>query len=479
MMHGFMLDSARLLESRAYYRQFIDFIADRGCDTLLWHFNDDQGCSLKFDCLPDAASPNAYSKDELRDLIAYATTRGITMIPELETLGHTRYITRSNSDLAKLAENDDMLTAICPVSPQTRDILAALLNEVCALFPSPLVHVGMDEVNFGDHPLTQKALQNKSKTDLFVEHLQFLHQHLAKWNKHMIMWADHPIKDPTIASDLPRDIIMANWQYEPQVPWETTQTLMDMGFEVLLCSSMICYAQTLFPGKRHAIPNLIETARQTKLDPRIVGSIVTIWTPQRFMHNTLWPAVDYSAALLRQQGYVPLKQTLPTFAKDFHGFDPSAQWIDAMQQLFDHMPKIQPWVDALALTQETENPVDERIKDAKRWAAIRNTLQSAQPQVTQNREAYDTLLLMTKVLAHVWRRAACVQQDSLDVALLNEAEQLSRALHETWDHERFADDPRRTVPVFSFDEPHHLVLLFDQGTRRLRQLLQSAQPAST
>jgi len=91
-----MLDSARCLESRSYYRQFIDFAAERGAKTLLWHFTDDQGCSMQFDTLPTAASANAYSKAELRELITYAGERGIMVIPELETLGHTRYITSTN-----------------------------------------------------------------------------------------------------------------------------------------------------------------------------------------------------------------------------------------------------------------------------------------------------------------------------------------------------------------------------------------------
>src|SRR6516164_2837219 len=89
---GFLIDSARCLENRAYYRRLIDFVAARGCNVLLWHFTDDQGCSLQFESVPGIASPHAYSKQEMRELIAYATDRSVEIIPELATLGHCRYI---------------------------------------------------------------------------------------------------------------------------------------------------------------------------------------------------------------------------------------------------------------------------------------------------------------------------------------------------------------------------------------------------
>ncbi|HAI14112.1 MAG TPA: hypothetical protein DCM28_20570 [Phycisphaerales bacterium] len=468
-MRGFMLDSARVLESRAYYRRFIDFIAQRGCDTLLWHFTDDQGCSLQFDALNGCASPNAYTKDQLRELITYAQTKGIMMIPELETLGHTRYITRASDELAELSENNAEFTAICPVAPRTQEIIAALLDEVCELFDCPFVHVGMDEVNFGDHPLTQKALQNKTQSQIFADHLQFLHQHLAKHDRRMMMWADHIIKDTAIAAELPRDVIMANWQYDPIVPWQTTQTLLDMGFDVVLCSSMISHAQTLHPGKSYALPNLTETARQTREHDKILGSIVTIWTPQRFLHDALWPAVDYAAAMLKKQGYVPLAETLPSFAKTFYGFEPSATWINAMQTLFDHTPMRRPWVAAMRLETGDDLQGIDLQQEANCWQEVHDVLAGSRDDVTDNAEAYDTLVLMIRMMRHVWLRLLKFNQNTCDESLLAESQAIEKALGQTWDRERFADDPRKMTPVFSFDEVNHLLLMFTQGTERLQE----------
>src|SRR5882757_2200154 len=56
---GIMLDCARCLENRAYYRKTIEFLASRGVNVVLWHFTDDQGCTMQFDSVEGIASPNA------------------------------------------------------------------------------------------------------------------------------------------------------------------------------------------------------------------------------------------------------------------------------------------------------------------------------------------------------------------------------------------------------------------------------------
>ena len=60
---GVMLDSARALENRDFYRTSIDFLAARDVTRLLWHFTDDQGCAARLPSVPEAASPHAYSPE--------------------------------------------------------------------------------------------------------------------------------------------------------------------------------------------------------------------------------------------------------------------------------------------------------------------------------------------------------------------------------------------------------------------------------
>ena len=481
-MQGFMLDSARTLESRAYYRAFIDFTAQRGCDTLLWHFCDDQGCSLRFDALPEAASPNAYTRPELHDLLDHASDRGVTVIPEVETLGHTRFITRHRPDLDALRENDDEFTSLCPVHPRTREIVAALLDEVCDVFDSEHVHVGLDEVNFGQHPLTREALRTRTPGDVFAEHIRFLHDRLAARGRRLMMWGDHLLKDPSIVAALPesirRGMLVANWQYAPTIPPHSTATLQRAGFDVVNCPALISHDQPLFPGEAFAMPNLRHTMTHAR-EHNSAGVLTTVWTPQRYLHGALWPAMHVAAELMREGADLDLRASLRRHAADTHGLDADDAWLNAMATLFEHSPMRKPWVAALKLElDERLTGLDLQAK-AARWQAVSADLAAARHAVQRHTAAYDTLLLMVELLAHVWERAADAEAGRLEPASLDVDAAMGRRLAAAWDAERFADDPRKRQPVFPFDADNHLLVAFERGSARARAHVENGLTLTT
>jgi hypothetical protein len=473
-MRGFMLDSARTLESRAYYQRFIAHTAAWGCDTLLWHFSDDQGCSLRWDSIPEAASPNAYAKDELRALLAHAAAHGVAVIPELETLGHTRFITRARPDLAELAENDHEFTALCPVHPRTRAVVGALLDEVCELFPAPLVHVGLDEVNFGDHPLTRAALVSRSRTDLFADHIAFLHERLARQGKRLMMWGDHLLKDPALAARVPKDILVANWQYAPLVPDESAITLQGHGFEIVSCPALISYDQPLYPGDAFALPNLRHTAAHVAAH-RTLGTITTLWTPQRYLHDALWPALHLAADFMRLGPGLNVADSLRRFAASFFGMNAAAdaceRWGAALVRVIELSPLRKPWVAAMKLEMDDRLQGIDLSAQARAWSAVGDVLVDGRGAVRREQASYDALVLMAQVAAHVWDRAARRQAGTLDQATLDASAALASRLSAAWDAERFADDPRKYHPVFAFDADNHLLLTFEKGTAAARTCL--------
>lgn len=129
---------------------------------------------MEFDCVPGIASPNAYSKAEMRELIAHAKQRGVEIIPELASLGQCVYLTRL-PQYQHLNETDEVFTGMCPVAPETRPLLKALIEETATVFDGPNVHVGLDEANIGQHPLTKLAPRTRTKGDLFSNHINFIH----------------------------------------------------------------------------------------------------------------------------------------------------------------------------------------------------------------------------------------------------------------------------------------------------------------
>src|SRR5690606_35819588 len=99
------------------------------------------------------SSPNAsggyYTQDEARDLVAYASRKGITVIPEIEMPGHSEEVLAVYPHLSCTGEPYKH-AAFCIGNENTFHFLSDVLQEVIAVFPSTYIHVGGDEVNVSD-----------------------------------------------------------------------------------------------------------------------------------------------------------------------------------------------------------------------------------------------------------------------------------------------------------------------------------------
>ncbi|WP_420607083.1 family 20 glycosylhydrolase [Novosphingopyxis sp.] len=168
---GLMLDSARHYQTPAFIRSLIDAMAANKLNRLHWHLVDDQAWRLEIRKYPlltqvggfraPATAPGApplpptggvYSQAEVRDLVAYAARRGITIVPEIEMPGHALSAIRAYPALGTGAPIPPGVEAGWGVFPwlfNTEDstfvFLENVLTEVMELFPSRYIHIGGDE----------------------------------------------------------------------------------------------------------------------------------------------------------------------------------------------------------------------------------------------------------------------------------------------------------------------------------------------
>ncbi|HOF41200.1 MAG TPA: beta-N-acetylhexosaminidase [Candidatus Hydrogenedentes bacterium] len=169
-----MLDSARHFQDKAFVKRFIDLLASYKMNRLHWHLADDQGWRVEIDARPrlaqvSARRPNAnarlnylpkepsdnyggcHSKDDLREIIAYAAARGIMIVPEIEMPGHCLAALMAYPELSCtgqpeiLGEQWIYPDVFCAGNDETFEFIEAVLAEVVELFPSPWIHIGGDE----------------------------------------------------------------------------------------------------------------------------------------------------------------------------------------------------------------------------------------------------------------------------------------------------------------------------------------------
>jgi hexosaminidase len=166
---GTMLDVARHFFSVDEVKRYIDLAALYKINMLHLHLADDQGWRLVIDAWPRLATYGGstevgggpggyYTKEQFTELVRYAADRFITVIPEIDTPGHT------NAALASYAElNCDGVapplytgtavgfSSLCIPLPLTYDFLDDVFGEIAALTPGPLLHLGGDEAHSTPH----------------------------------------------------------------------------------------------------------------------------------------------------------------------------------------------------------------------------------------------------------------------------------------------------------------------------------------
>lgn len=171
---GLLLDVARHMFSVSEIKSFIDLMAFYKFNTLHWHLTDDQGWRIEIKKYPRLTEISAfraetalpedrdrfdgipyggfYSQDEVRDIVAYAAERGITIVPEIEMPGHAVAALSAYPHLGcrgrgyKVRRSWGISEDIyCAGKDEVFDFLQDVLSEVLELFPSAFIHIGGDE----------------------------------------------------------------------------------------------------------------------------------------------------------------------------------------------------------------------------------------------------------------------------------------------------------------------------------------------
>lgn len=196
---GSHLDVSRHFMPASFIRKHLDLLAFHKMNVFHWHLTDDQGWRIEVAKWPRLTEVGAwrsgsrlgheydkrnlfdgvphggfYTRDEIRDIVAYAAERHITIVPEIDMPGHMQAAIAAYPELGNTGEPTEVWRQwgiskrVLHIGEQTVAFAQDVLEEVLALFPSRHIHLGGDECprdEWRASPRMQAFMRQNGMTD--------------------------------------------------------------------------------------------------------------------------------------------------------------------------------------------------------------------------------------------------------------------------------------------------------------------------
>lgn len=263
---GLMLDESRHFFGVKEVKKLLDEMQRYKLNRFHWHLTDAGGWRLEIKSKPlltaesayrsesdwvkwwirgdrryrkagsEGACGGYYTREEAREIVAYAAARGITVIPEIEMPGHSEevlhaYPVLSCSGRALRGESD-----FCVGNPMTYSFLEEVLEEVYAIFPSAYVHLGGDEAGksaWKSCPKCREVMRKnglKTLDELQSYFIRRMGERIEKSGHRFIGW------DEILAGGLAPGAIVMSWR-----GMEGGLKAVRSGHRVIMTPSPECY----------------------------------------------------------------------------------------------------------------------------------------------------------------------------------------------------------------------------------------------
>jgi hexosaminidase len=295
---GMHLDVARHFFDKEFIKKYIDLLALHKMNTFHWHLTDDQGWRIEIKEFPKLTTVGGtrketmveknfspyvgdgvpvtgfYTQEEIKEIVAYATARHVTVVPEIEMPGHAQAALAAYPQYGCTRNPMEVMTiwgvsedVFCP-NQSTVTFLKKILDEVMELFPSKYIHIGGDEVpktrwkscEICQYAIRKNKLRNENELQSFF--IKQIDAYLASKGRSAIGW------DEILEGGLAPNAAIMSWR----------------GEEGGIQAARLGHAVVMTPGS-HCYFDHYQGSRQT--EPLAIGG----YTPLDKVYS-YWPVPD-------------------------------------------------------------------------------------------------------------------------------------------------------------------------------------------
>lgn len=369
---GLHLDVSRHFFPKEFIKKYIDYMVRYKLNVFHWHLVDGDGWRLPIDAYPNLIQTGAwrvdktkepwdwreteigiptdgrpvyggfYTKDDIREIVKYASDRFVQVIPEIEMPGHSYAALVSYPELSCL--NNNVVKegvygkdVFCAGNEKSYDFFKTVIDETLELFPSKLIHIGGDEVSkqaWQNCSRCQSLMKNeglKNEDELQSYFIKKMANYIESKGREIIGWDE--ILEGGLApnakvmswrgtaggiksANLGHDVVMAPNTYTYFDLYQGEPSMEPPAYSKLFLTDVYKFdpiPKDIEPSKQHHIlgghaclwTETIQTPEQAEymLFPRLFAFAETIWTPKDNLNLTSFiDRVEYNFNRLNNAG---------------------------------------------------------------------------------------------------------------------------------------------------------------------------------
>jgi hexosaminidase len=249
--------------------------------------------------------------EEIRELVAYAHSYHIEMVPEQQTFGHLHKALKLEkyNPLAETPYGD----VLSPQQEGTYKLVADWYRELNELFPGRFFHIGEDETFELGEGQSREAARTRGVGAVYFEHLNRVRDLLKPYNRKLMFWGDIALNHPNLIGQIPKDLIVANWDYAPRDDYNSRiKPFQDAGLEQFICPGVWGWNQ-IFPNVDASSKNIVNFVR----DGQTAGSQGMLNTTWDDDGESLFEMTWYGIVLGAAASWQPQAVDVKTFDSNF------------------------------------------------------------------------------------------------------------------------------------------------------------------
>jgi len=295
---GLMIDSCRHFMPMDMIKRNLDGMAAVKLNVLHWHLTEDQGFRIESKTYPKLHEMGSdgfyYTHEQIKEIIDYATARGIRVVPEFDIPGHATAWLVGYPELGSAPGPYEIERGwgifdpcLNPANPDVYVFLDKLFEEMTALFPDAYFHIGGDEVN-GKHWDANPEIQAFMKAEGLADNHElqcYFNQKvldiLTRDGKKMIGW------DEILQPGMPTNVMIQSWRGK-----ESMEAAARGGYASILSNGY--YIDLIFPASDHYLndPLPADTTLTESEQQLILGGEATMWAEyvtDETVDSRIWP----------------------------------------------------------------------------------------------------------------------------------------------------------------------------------------------